>query len=90
MDLVEHHVEEEEGEVFPRARKALSAGQASQIAEDFRDVQREAFGDVVDRLSEFDLREMTKDELIECARDLDIEVSSSMTKDELVGAMSGR
>jgi hemerythrin-like domain-containing protein len=34
QDLVEHHAEEEEGEMFPRARKAMDKGQLQSLAEE--------------------------------------------------------
>ncbi len=41
QELVEHHVEEEEGEMFKKARKVLSNEQAHAIAEEFEQNKHE-------------------------------------------------
>jgi hypothetical protein len=41
-ELVEHHIEEEEGEIFESAQKVLSEGRLSDILERFNDVKKKA------------------------------------------------
>ncbi len=68
---IEHHVEEEETEVFPKLRKELGLGG--------RNRSRSSGGS--------DGSETTKDELYEKAKKKGIEGRSSMTKDELEKAL---
>jgi hemerythrin-like domain-containing protein len=44
-DLVEHHVKEEEGEMFPRARKAMDKGQLQGLAADMEARKEELGGE---------------------------------------------
>ena len=41
MDLIEHHIEEEEGELFTEARKALSQEQIDQITQEFQQAKNQ-------------------------------------------------
>jgi hemerythrin-like domain-containing protein len=45
-DLVEHHAEEEEGEMFPRARKAMDNEQLQSLAEQLGRRKRELAGEM--------------------------------------------
>jgi iron-sulfur cluster repair protein YtfE (RIC family) len=70
---VGHHVEEEEGELFPKLRDEVGADR-------FR-LDRDTAGTV-------DLTDMTKDELYRQATELGIEGRSAMNKDELAKAVA--
>jgi hypothetical protein len=77
---IEHHVEEEESEAFPKLRDRLGSDgldQLTAVASDFR----EGASDVID------LDAASKDELYEAARREGVEGRSTMTKDELRTAL---
>lgn len=81
-EAVQHHVKEEEGDVFDTARESLDDEQLEQLAEEFREQRKtelEALGGTDDGYDE-----LTKQELLEEARDLDLAGRSGMNKDELV------
>jgi hemerythrin-like domain-containing protein len=93
--LVRHHVDEEEGTLFPKIREALDSGQRSRLAEEFvasKDIEEaEVSGErpvaVPAPDSERDIESMSKKELYELARNRHIEGRSAMTKAELVTAI---
>ncbi|HSL58365.1 MAG TPA: hemerythrin domain-containing protein [Acidimicrobiales bacterium] len=73
-----HHVEEEEGEMFPALRSSDAAGEIAALDPDELEARVESeSGDV------------TRDELYEQARAADVSGRSSMTKDELKAALDG-
>lgn len=77
-EFVLHHVEEEEDEMFPQAREALGAERLRELGEEMQvraDELRVAGDDV------------TKEELYERAKELDIEGRSQMSKRELARAL---
>jgi len=79
---VQHHVEEEEGDVFEAAERSLDAATLEQLAEDFTENRRkqlEALGGTDD-----DYEQLTKEELLEEARDRKLPGRSTMTREELV------
>jgi len=85
---VQHHVEEEEHEIFDTAREALDEEHLAQIAEQFQVHKRELlvqFGGGAD--DGYD--ELSKEELLEEARERDLQGRSSMTKDELISNLRG-
>jgi hemerythrin-like domain-containing protein len=43
-DLVEHHAEEEESQMFPKARKAMGAARLRELGEELRDRKEELMG----------------------------------------------
>jgi len=73
---VEHHIDEEEEELFDQVRKALPNQHLQELGS-----RMEAF------LTRYRLERKTVDELRSDAADLDIEGRSSMTKDQLVEAL---
>jgi hypothetical protein len=82
---IEHHVKEEEDEIFPKLRsdgpEVIDA-----MAEPFL-AKRTSLGM---KVNESALSEgATKDQLVEEAQGLDIEGAASMNKDELVRALAG-
>jgi hemerythrin superfamily protein len=89
-ELVEHHVEDEEGEIFPAARKALTANEAIELAEAFLEAKRDVMGDAADMEAPIDLEVLTKEELLERAREAGMENYSGLNKSELVEAISTR
>jgi hemerythrin superfamily protein len=89
-ELVEHHVEDEEGEIFPKVRKAMKADAASELAEQYLAAKLEIAGPDAERITSFELETMTKDELLEQAREMGLEGTSSMTKEDLVEALGAR
>jgi hemerythrin-like domain-containing protein len=82
IETVQHHVEEEEGELFEAAQRSLDAETLDQLAEDFQAQRKEE----LERLGATDdgYDELTKEELLEEARERGLEGRSSMTKGELV------
>jgi hemerythrin superfamily protein len=89
-ELVEHHVEDEEGEVFPVARKAMKGATASELADEYLAARRKIAGPEAEQITPFELEVMTKEELLEQAREVGVEGTSSMTKQDLVDALAAR
>jgi hemerythrin-like domain-containing protein len=89
-ELVEHHVEEEESKIFPAARKALTADEAIELAQAFIEAKRDAMGDAADLEAPIDLEVLSKEQLLDRARQAGLETSSSLNKLELVEAISIR
>ena len=84
-----HHVEEEEGEMFPKLRqeaadRIAALGPAEELEEKVEEGGSPRSGEVSGK------GELTRDELYEKAKDAGIEGRSSMTKDELRDALSKR
>jgi len=86
-DLVQHHVEEEEGELFTAVRKAADEEQLVAITAEYMEAKREVVGDKADEVTEVELDIMTKDDLLAQAKEMGVQATSSMTKAELVEAM---
>jgi hemerythrin superfamily protein len=81
-EAVQHHVEEEEGDVFEAARRSLDPDRLDKIAAEFAEhrlQQLERLGGTDDGYAE-----LSKDELLEEARARDLPGRSSMTRDELI------
>lgn len=76
-ESVEHHVEEEEQELFPKVRGGMSVGRLGMLAADLQ-----AFKE------RFELEQKTVDELRAEAAEADIEGRGSMTKAQLVDALA--
>jgi iron-sulfur cluster repair protein YtfE (RIC family) len=82
---IKHHVEEEEGEIFPKLRQEANE-QIGQLDPEQLEAEVKAGGDL--RTSEDGGEEPTKAELYEQAQQANIEGRSSMTKDELRDALA--
>jgi hemerythrin superfamily protein len=79
---VQHHVEEEESDVFEAAARSLDPEMLDEIAAEFNEErlqQLERLGGTDDGYAE-----LSKDELLEEARARDLPGRSSMTRDELI------
>jgi hemerythrin superfamily protein len=86
-ECVKHHVEEEESEIFDAARQSIDEDVLQRLADDFQMQQQKemtALGVADDGYDE-----LTKEELMEEARERDIPGRSSMSKDELISHLRG-
>jgi hemerythrin superfamily protein len=79
---IAHHVEEEEGEAFPKLRQQCGEARLASLATTLLEEKRQA-GMLVPE-------DATKEELQEIAAELGVEARSSMTKEELKEALAGR
>ena len=79
MENVEHHASEEEDEMFPQVRELFSQNELESLGEELQAAR-----------TRHEASAMTKQELVEQARDLDIEGRSAMTKEELAEEISRR
>lgn len=86
-DCVKHHVEEEESEIFDSARESLEPADLERIADEFQAQQRQEMAALGMEDDGYD--ELTKEELMEEARERDIPGRSSMSKDELITHLRG-
>lgn len=77
-EFVLHHVEEEEDEMFPQAREALGDDRLRELGQ-----QMQARADELRAAAD----DVTKEELYDRARELDIEGRSQMSKRELARAL---
>ncbi|MEV6415794.1 hemerythrin domain-containing protein [Kribbella sp. NPDC051718] len=75
VDAVTHHVEEEETKVLPGMRANLSQERLLELGEAFAASRKEHLGDQPD--------DITRDELLQQARNADISGVSSLAKDDL-------
>jgi hemerythrin superfamily protein len=82
---ITHHVEEEEGEMFPKLRRELDGQRTSALATSLLEA-KQAAGLAVDDMSA--LEDASKEELMEMAKERGIEGRSSMTKAELLDALA--
>jgi len=74
-DAVLHHVEEEETKVLPGLREQLSTQRLTELAEAFASARKEHLGETPD--------EITREELVQQARNAGREGVSSMSREEL-------
>ena len=86
-DTVKHHVEEEESDVFDSAREALDSDVLARLADEFQIQQKKEMAALGVEDDGYD--ELTKEELMEEARERDIPGRSSMSKDELISQLRG-
>ena len=82
-EMVMHHVEEEEQEQFPLAREQLGEDRLRELGE--RMLQR-----YEELVADDDVIDLTKEELYQQARELDIDGRSQMSKRELLDAIKAR
>jgi len=75
IDAVSHHVEEEETKVLPGMRANLSEERRVQLGEAFAASRKEHLGDQPD--------DITREELLQQARNAEVSGASSLGKDEL-------
>ncbi|GAB2614719.1 hemerythrin domain-containing protein [Kribbella endophytica] len=75
VDAVTHHVEEEETKVLPGMRKNLTDERRAQLGEAFAASRKQHLGDQPE--------DITRDELLQQARNADISGVSSLDKDDL-------
>jgi hemerythrin superfamily protein len=75
IDAVTHHLQEEEEDVLPHMRERMSPDELSEIGERFLAARAEHLGEQPD--------DMTKSQLEQQARNIDLEGRSSKSKDEL-------
>jgi hypothetical protein len=75
IDAVSHHVEEEETKVLPGMRAKLSDKRRQELGEAFAASRKEHLGDQPD--------DITRDELLQQARNADVSGVSSLGKDAL-------
>lgn len=82
---VRHHVEEEESDMLPRLKQAVSEEELAQLGMQLRMAKSHA--PVSPSMDGDTTGDMTKDELYEKARQMDVEGRSEMTKEELARAV---
>lgn len=75
IEAVTHHLEEEEETVLPHMRERMSSEELSDLGEKFLAARAEHLGDQPD--------DMTKQELQQQARNIDLDGAAKMSKDEL-------
>ena len=80
---ISHHVQEEEQEAFPKLRTSVDDATSKQLTAELLERKTQA-GTLPD-----DLRQTSKADLVEMAAEAGIEGRSSMTKDQLVAALTG-
>lgn len=82
---ITHHVEEEEGEIFPSLEENLDDETKERLGQALVDAKQAAGLEVG---STADLDDATKDELLAAAKEAGIKGRTSMTKDELKEALA--
>lgn len=88
MNGVHHHVEEEEGEMFPQVRERMSADRLQELGAQLEELKQELVHEItVGSASSEGGGELTRDELYEMAKEQDVPGRSAMTKDELARAV---
>lgn len=90
---ISHHVEEEEGEVFPKLRRSADATALDDLGRKVEAAKMQATsGKASSNGSDdvIDLRSMSKDELYQRAQEAKVPGRSSMTKDQLIDALAGQ
>lgn len=95
---VNHHVEEEEGQIFPKLRQSIPKDKLDAIGAQAQQVKQQQLaavagstvgGTAVDATKD-QLIDLTKDELYRMAQERNIEGRSDMDKSQLIKALSTR
>jgi hemerythrin superfamily protein len=81
---VRHHVEDEENELFPKLREAVSDDELDELGQRLEQAKQDA----PTKPSAAELRHLSRDELYEFAQKIDLEGRSDMNKDELAAALA--
>jgi hypothetical protein len=84
---IKHHVEEEETEILPQFRRAATAAQLHDLAVKFAAGKARVLTDLGLAPEEFiapSLIDLSKDQLVERAKAIDLNAPTSLTKDQLV------
>ncbi len=79
-ELVEHHAEEEEDDMFPQVRSALGEERLQELGEKMQARHEEL-------MAEAETDEMTREKLYERAKELNVEGRSQMSKRQLANAV---
>jgi hemerythrin superfamily protein len=82
IHAVTHHLEEEEVSVLPHMRKRMSPDELTELGDRFLITRAEHLGDQPD--------DMTKSQLEQQARNLDLKGATTMSKDELKSELEDR
>lgn len=82
IENVEHHAEEEESEMFPNVRSELSADDLSALATRLEDRKAELGAPVLQ-----DKIDLTKDQLLDLAKEQEIPGRSTMSHEELAATV---
>lgn len=77
-EVVEHHLDEEEEDLFPEAREHFDDDELAEIGHRYEN-----------RFRTYQLKAKTVDELREEAREVGVSSVSDLTKDELIAAIQG-
>jgi hemerythrin superfamily protein len=85
IEAVSHHASEEETELFPRVRESFGDGRLADLGRRLERAKQAAMAEQ----SGDSLVDLTKEELYQKAKELDVDGRSKMTKDELVEAVRG-
>jgi iron-sulfur cluster repair protein YtfE (RIC family) len=89
-EAIEHHVEEEENEVFPKMKEQVGdklAAMGQELARRKQELLQHAEAGEQDGEPAGDLLDLTKEELYEKAKEADIPGRSNMSKEELAQAL---
>lgn len=84
QENVEHHIEEEEEQMFPKMRRIFGDEQLRSLGKQIAET-KVAAGVPMENM----LVDLTKEDLLEAAKEAGIEGTSSMKKDELIQALLG-
>jgi hemerythrin superfamily protein len=82
VDAISHHVEEEETTVLPGMRERMDQEQLRKLADRFSAVRSELLGEQPD--------DITRDQLVQQAKNVDLDGASSMSKDELAAELKDK
>jgi hemerythrin superfamily protein len=80
---VEHHVEEEEGEIFPMVEQHMSEEELVEMRDNYLETKKGIMESIQPLDGTDRYAAMTKEELYEEAKELDIQGRSQMNRDEL-------